>query len=192
MTTNRMEAFSDGVLAIVLTIMVFEMEPPKGASLTALREVGHQFITYVLSFVIIGIYWNNHHHLLQSSHKLNGRILWANLHLLFWLSLVPYTTNWVGETRFAETPVAAYGIVLLGAAIAYYLLTHSLMSHQGKGSALVKAVGDDWKGKASLLVYLAGTVLAFWWPKLAFALFGAVVLMWFIPDRRIEKVLEEK
>ena len=187
-----MEAFSDGVLAIILTIMVFEMDPPKGATLEALKEVRHQFVTYLLSFVIIGVYWNNHHHLLQSAHRVNGRILLANLHLLFWLSLVPYTTNWVGDTQFAEIPVVAYGVVFLGAAIAYYLLTHSLISHHGKESELARAVGDDWKGKVSLLTYAAGTVIAIWLPKIAFALFAAIAVLWFIPDRRIERVLEGK
>ena len=192
MTKGRMEAFSDGVLAIILTIMVFEMDPPKGATLAALREVGHQFITYVLSFAIIGIYWNNHHHLLQSAHRVNGRILLANLHLLFWLSLVPYTTNWVDDTHFAEIPVAAYGVVFLGAAVAYYLLTHSLITHHGRESELAEAVGDDWKGKLSLLVYAAGTVMAFWLPKVAFGMFAGIAVFWFFPDRRIERVLEGK
>jgi len=192
MTKGRMEAFSDGVLAIILTIMVFEMDPPKGATLAALEEVRHQFVTYILSFAIIGIYWNNHHHLLQSAHRVNGRILLANLHLLFWLSLVPYTTNWVGDTRFAAIPVVAYGVVFLGAAVAYYLLVHSLITHHGKESELARAVGDDWKGKVSLLTYAVGTVLAIWMPRLAFTLFAAIAGLWFIPDRRIERVLEEK
>ncbi len=192
MTKGRMEAFSDGVLAIIITLMVIEMEPPHEATLAALGQVWHQFLVYILSFGYLGIYWNNHHHLLQAAQRVNGRILWANLHLLFWLALVPYTTNWVSDTEFAEVPVAAYGVVLLGAALAYYILTHSLMSHHGKESDLARAVGDDWKGKASLLVYVAGTVLALWFPKIAFALYAAIGLVWFIPDRRIERVLEGK
>lgn len=187
-----MEAFSDGVLAIILTLMVFEMEPPHAATLAALGAVWHQFLVYLLSFGFVAIYWNNHHHLLQAAHRVNGRILWANLHLLFWLSLVPYTTNWVSDTHLAEVPVAAYGVVFLGAAIAYYLLTRSLVTHHGKESELAQAVGEDWKGRVSLLVYAVGTVIALRWPRMAFVLYAAIALLWFIPDRRIERVLEGK
>ena len=192
MNKGRLEAFSDGVMAIIITIMVLELRPPEEGSLDALAPLLPKFLSYVLSFVFIGIYWNNHHHLLQAAQRVNGRILWANLHLLFWLSLVPYTTNWVSESHFSEVPVAAYGVVFLGAAVAYYILTHSLMSHHGKESDLARAVGADWKGKVSLLAYVVGTVIAFRFPKVAFALYAAIGLVWFIPDRRIERVLEEK
>jgi len=188
---GRLEAFSDGVIAIIITIMVLEMRAPEGADLGALTRLGPVILSYVLSYVLLGIYWNNHHHLLQAVQQVNGRILWANLHLLFWLSLTPFVTKWMGETHFAEVPVALYGVILLGAACAYYLLVHSLLAHHGPRSALAAAVGTDRKGKLSILLYAVAILLAFAAPWAAGALYGVVEVMWFIPDRRIEKVLAE-
>jgi uncharacterized membrane protein len=184
-----MEAFSDGVIAILITIMVLGLVAPNGASLAALRPLVPTFLSYVLSFVILGIYWNNHHHMLQAVEHVDGRILWANLHLLFWLSLVPFGTNWVGQTNFAATPVALYGVVLLLAALAYYLLTRSLLARHGSDSRLATALGRDFKGTISPVIYAIAIPLAFASPKLAYGLYVLVALIWLVPDRRIEKTL---
>lgn len=189
MTKGRLEAFSDGVLAIIITIMVLEMKVPHGTGLDALRPLLPVFLSYVLSFVFLGIYWNNHHHMLQAVTRVNGRVLWANLHLLFWLSLTPFVTGWMGENRFAALPVALYGVVLLGAAIAYYILSRSLISHHGADSELASAIGNDFKGKISVGFYVAAIPLAFVHPLVACALYVTVAVMWLIPDRRIERKL---
>jgi uncharacterized membrane protein len=189
MGKGRLEAFSDGVLAIVITIMVLELKTPHEADLAALRPLVPVLLSYVLSFVYVGIYWNNHHHLLQAARHVNGRVLWANLHLLFWLSLIPFVTGWMGESHFAPWPVAAYGAVLLLAAMAYELLTHVLVSHHGKKSTLAKAVGTDRKGIASLILYALALPAAFVDPRISCALYAVVALMWLIPDRRIERVM---
>ena len=191
MEKNRLEAFSDGVIAIIITIMVLELKVPHADDLTALRPLFPVFLSYVLSFVYIGIYWNNHHHLLHTVKQVNGKILWANLHLLFWLSLVPFVTGWMGENHFTQLPVALYGFVLLMAAIAYTILSHLLIAHYGRDSVLATAVGHDIKGKVSLFIYIAGMIVAFLSAKLAFGLYILVALIWLIPDRRIEKVIED-
>ncbi|MEP6819825.1 MAG: TMEM175 family protein [bacterium] len=189
MTTNRMEAFSDGVIAIIITIMVLELRVPHEANLAALQPLVPVFLSYILSFIFLGIYWNNHHHLLHAVDHVDGRILWANLHLLFWLSLVPFVTAWMGENHFARVPVAIYGVVLLAASIAYYILTRSLISLHGSTSTIATAVGRDFKGQISTAIYLVAIPLAFmkWW--LAFALYVFVAIMWLVPDRRIERTL---
>lgn len=187
MTTTRMEAFSDGVIAILITIMVLELRPPHESSLMALRPLWPVFSSYVLSFVYLGIYWNNHHHLLHVSQHVNGRILWANLHLLFWLSLIPFTTAWMGETHFAGWSVALYGVVLMLAAIAYFILVRALLSLHGSESVLASALGSDFKGKISIVIYLVGIALAFVNNWLAWTVFVLVAVMWLVPDKRIEK-----
>jgi len=191
MTTARMEAFSDGVIAIIITIMVLELKVPHGADLAALAPVVPVLLSYVLSFVMLGIYWNNHHHLLQAVQHVDGRILWANLHLLFWLSLVPFVTAWMGENHFASVPVAIYGVVLLAAAVAYYVLTRALISLHGKTSTLATAIGRDFKGKLSTGIYLAAASLSLlkWW--IGFSLYVLVAIIWLVPDRRLEKRLTE-
>jgi uncharacterized membrane protein len=187
---GRLEAFSDGVIAIIITIMVLELKVPEGAEPTALIPLIPVFLSYVLSFVFIGIYWNNHHHLLQASRQVNGVVLWANIHLLFWLSLVPFVTNWLGENGFSAWPVALYGAVLLLAGFAYFLLSRALVSLHGQESALATAVGTDIKGYFSLVFYASAIPLAFVNAGLACALYVVVAVMWFIPDRRIEKTLK--
>jgi uncharacterized membrane protein len=189
--TGRLEAFSDGVLAIILTIMVLELRLPHGAELSVLRPALPAFVSYVLSFVYIGIYWNNHHHMLHAAGRVSGGILWANLHLLFWLSLVPSVTGWMGDNHFAALPVALYGVVLLMAGIAYFLLARALAAHHGKDSKLAIAIGKDTKGKASVAVYVVAIPLSFLNPWIAFILYVVVALVWFIPDRRFERVLAE-
>jgi uncharacterized membrane protein len=189
MTKSRLEAFSDGVLAIIITIMVLELRLPHGADLGALRPLIPALLCYLLSFVLLGIYWNNHHHMLQATQHVNGAVLWANLHLLFWLSLVPFVTNWMGESHFASWPVALYGAVLLAAAVAYFILAHTLMSLHGRESALAKAFGRDLKGKISPVIYSAAIPLAFFRPWLSCALYVLVTAMWLVPDRRIERTL---
>jgi uncharacterized membrane protein len=189
MSKNRMEAFSDGVIAIIITIMVLELRVPREASLAALLPVTPVFLSYVLSFIFLGIYWSNHHHLLQAVKHVNGRVLWANLHLLFWLSLTPFVTAWMGENRFAARPVALYGTVLLFAAIAYFILTRALISLHGRDSVLGTALGRDFKGKISMVIYLVAIPLAFVKSLLACALYVLVAVMWLIPDRRIEKTM---
>ncbi len=189
MGKGRLEAFSDGVIAIIITIMVLEIKVPHGLDLAALRPLIPVFLSYVLSFIYIGIYWNNHHHLLQAVRQVNGRILWANLHLLFWLSLIPFVTGWMGENHFAAMPVALYGTVLLLNAIAYFILTRTLISHHGKDSTLAIAVGEDFKGKLSVVVYAVAIPLALVNSWFACALYVLVAIIWLIPDRRIEKTL---
>lgn len=189
MDKGRLEAFSDGVVAIIITIMVLELKVPHGVNLAALRPLIPVFLSYVLSFIYLAIYWNNHHHLLQAVRKVNGRILWANLHLLFWLSLFPFATGWMGENHFAALPVALYGAVLLLAGIAYFILTQALISHHGENSALASAVGRDFKGKVSVVLYAVAIPLAFVNSWFAGALYVLVAVMWLIPDRRIEKNL---
>jgi uncharacterized membrane protein len=191
MSKGRMEAFSDGVLAILITIMVLNMTVPHGADLAALLPVVPIFLSYVLSFVFLGIYWSNHHHLLQAITHVDGRVLWANLHLLFWLSLVPFATAWVGENQFAAWPVALYGAVLLMAAVAYFILVRALISLHGRGSVLATAVGRDFKGKVSVVIYAAAIVVALVNSWIAFGLYVLVAVMWLIPDRRIEKTLRQ-
>ena len=187
MTTGRMEAFSDGVFAIIITIMVLEMKVPHGADFGALAPLIPVFVSYVLSFVNVGIYWNNHHHLLQAAKAIDGRALWANLHLLFWLSLFPFTTGWMGENGFAPAAVAVYGVVLLMAAIAYTILVRCLVSLERKNAALARAIGGDFKGNISLVIYVAAVALSFVASYFSLALYFLVAAIWFIPDRRIEE-----
>lgn len=188
MTKNRMEAFSDGVLAIIITIMVLEMKVPHSTDWTALKPIIPVFLSYVMSFVYLAIYWNNHHHMLHITHKTNGAILWANLHLLFWLSLIPFVTGWMGENHFARQPAAAYGFVLLMAAFAYWLLQNAIIAGQGSDSPLAKAVGRDVKGKSSIVLYILAIALSFWNQWAAVAIYVFVALVWLVPDRRIERV----
>jgi uncharacterized membrane protein len=192
MKTNRLEAFSDGVIAIIITIMVLELKVPHGDRLADLKELLPVLLSYVLSFIYVGIYWNNHHHLFQSTEHVTGGILWANLHLLFWLSLLPFATGWVGENHLAATPAAAYGFVLLMAAVAYYILQRTIMAQQGSGSLLAAAVGRDCKGKLSPVFYLTAIPLAFVSPWISTGLYVFVALMWLVPDRRIERVLVKR
>ena len=189
MKANRLEAFSDGVLAIIITIMVLELKVPHAVELAALKPVLPVLSSYVLSFIYLGIYWNNHHHLFQATEEVSGGILWANLHLLFWLSLFPFTTAWMGENHLAAIPTAIYGFVLLMAAIAYWILQHRIIASQGEDSILKRAIGSDWKGKLSPLLYVAAIVLAFVSPWLAVSIYVLAAIMWVIPDRRIERVL---
>lgn len=191
MRTDRLEAFSDGVIAIIITIMVLEMRAPHGDNLAALQPLIPVFISYVLSFAYIGIYWNNHHHLFQAAEQVSGPILWANLHLLFWLSLTPFATAWMGENHFAAWPVALYGIMLLMCGVAYYILVLKLIQHHGDDSQLATAIGNDFKGKLSMAVYLIAVPLAFVNRWLALSLYVAVAIMWFVPDRRIEDTLHD-
>jgi len=192
MGKNRIEAFFDGVVAIIITIMVLEMKVPHGDSIEALSPLVPVMLSYVLSFVYLGIYWNNHHHMLHASDRATGSMLWANLHLLFWLSLIPFTTGWMGENHFATLPVAAYGVVLLMAAIAYFILQQRIIASQGEGSILKKAVGNDWKGKLSPALYVAAIVAAFLSPWISVAIYVLVALIWIVPDRRIERTLDGK
>ena len=189
MSKGRLEAFSDGVIAILITIMVLELKIPEGAGLEALRAVLPAFLAYVLSFLVLGIYWNNHHHMLHATDRVNGAVLWANLHLLFWLSLIPAVTAWLGETGSAPVPTAAYGIVLVLAAIAYTVLQTTIVRHQGRHARLAMAIGSDVKGKASIVLYLTGIAFAFVNVWIADALYVGVTLMWLVPDRRIESTL---
>jgi uncharacterized membrane protein len=189
MNKTRLEAFSDGVIAIIITIMVLEMKVPHGIELATLKPLVPVFLSYVLSFIYLAIYWNNHHHMLHTCRKVTGRMLWANLHLLFWLSLIPFTTGWMGENHFAETPTALYGFVLLMAAIAYYWLEQTIIASQGGDSVLKKAVGRDWKGIVSPILYVVAIPIAFtshWTSK---AIYVLVALMWLVPDQRIERAL---
>ena len=192
MKTTRLEAFSDGVLAIIITIMVLELKVPHAVELTALKPVLPVLLSYVLSVIYLGIYWNNHHHLFQATEEVSGGILWANLHLLFWLSLFPFTTAWMGENHLASTPTAVYGCVLLMAAIAYYILQRAIIARQGRESLLAQAIGKDWKGKLSPALYLAAIPLAFLSSWAATVLYIFVALLWLIPDPRIEKALERR
>ena len=192
MEKNRLEAFSDGVLAIIITIMVLELKVPEGHDFAALKSRLPVFLSYVLSFIYVGIYWNNHHHMLHSTKRVTGGILWANLHLLFWLSLFPVTTARVGESHAEHAPAAVYGFVLLMAAIAYYLLQRAIIASQGRASLLAAAIGCDWKGKLSPVLYLAAIPLAFANSWIASGIYVFVALLWLIPDRRIERVLAER
>jgi uncharacterized membrane protein len=192
MGKGRLEAFSDGVIAIIITIMVLEMKVPHGESIEALLPLLPIFLSYVLSFVYVGIYWNNHHHMLHASTRVSGSVLWANLHLLFWLSLFPFATGWMGENHFAPIPSALYGVVLLMAAIAYWILQQTLIAINGQTSVLKSAVGNDWKGKLPPVVYLAAIASTFWVQWVAQALYVLVALLWLVPDRRIEHVLQQK
>jgi uncharacterized membrane protein len=189
MPKNRLEAFSDGVIAIIITIMVLEMKVPHGTDLAALKPLLPVFLSYVLSFVYIGIYWNNHHHLLHAARHVNGPIMWANLHLLFWQSLIPFVTGWMGENHFAALPTALYGFVLLMAAVAYFVLQSAIIAEQGQDSLLAGALGRDRKAKLSLVCYSAAIGLSFVYQWCAAALYVLVAVMWFIPDRRIERAL---
>ena len=187
MNKSRMEAFSDGVIAVIITIMVLEIKPPHGTTLSDLRPLLPVFLSYVMSFVYVGIYWNNHLHLLHATQHVTGGVLWANLPLLFWLSLTPFATDWMGENHFAPWTVALYGTVLLLAAIAYTILTKTLIAHHGKDSTLAESIGSDRKGKLSLAVYVVAVLLSFQLPRIACALYALVAIVWLIPDPRIEK-----
>jgi uncharacterized membrane protein len=190
--TTRLEAFSDGVLAIIITIMVLELKVPHAVNLSALKPVLPVLLSYVLSFIYLGIYWNNHHHLFQATEEVSGGILWANLHLLFWLSLFPFTTAWMGENHLAAIPTAIYGLVLLMAAIAYYVLQRTIISKEGRESLLAQAIGKDWKGKLSPLLYLAAIPFAFVSSWIAGGLYVFAALLWLIPDPRIEREIEKR
>ncbi|MFN8061362.1 MAG: TMEM175 family protein [Vicinamibacterales bacterium] len=189
MGKGRLEAFSDGVIAIIITIMVLEMKVPHGGDLDALTPLLPVALSYVLSFVHVGIYWNNHHHMLHATRSVTAAILWSNLHLLFWLSLVPFVTGWMGENHFSPLPVALYGTVMLMAGVAYYILSQCLVHHHGEGSTLAAAIGRDAKGLISLLAYLIAVPVAFAAPRVSMGLYVAVALMWLVPDRRIERHL---
>jgi uncharacterized membrane protein len=191
MPKERLAAFSDGVIAIIITIMVLELKVPHGTDWAALAGVLPTFLTYVLSFLYVGIYWNNHHHLLHTARRANGTILWANMHLLFWLSLIPFATGWMGENHFAQLPTALYGVALLMPAIAYYLLQRAIVSQQGTQGALASALGKDVKGRISPILYVAGTLLAFVEPWISDVIYVAVALMWLVPDRRIERAMRQ-
>jgi uncharacterized membrane protein len=187
MGTTRLEAFSDAVIAIIITIMVLEMKIPHGEDFATLAPLAPVFVSYVLSFVYLGIYWNNHHHMMHACKRVTGGILWANLHLLFWLSLFPFATGWMGENHFAALPSALYGAVLLAAALAYWVLQQVIIAAEGPESPLKAAVGRDWKGKLSPVLYVCGIVSTFVWQWVALAIYAAVALMWLVPDRRIER-----
>jgi uncharacterized membrane protein len=191
MGKNRLEAFSDGVLAIIITIMVLELRVPHDASLAALQPLWGVFLSYVLSFLYLGIYWNNHHHMLHTTDKVTGGILWANLHLLFWLSLVPFVTGWMGENHFAPAPTAAYGVILLMAAMAYWTLQRLIIRSQGANSLLRRAVGHDWKGKLSPAVYVVGILAALVAPYVGALIYWFVAVWWLVPDKRIERVFRD-
>jgi uncharacterized membrane protein len=191
MEKNRLEAFSDGVLAIIITIMVLELKVPEGPDLSVLKPVLPVFLTYLLSFIYVGIYWNNHHHLLKAAHRVNAAMMWANLHLLFWLSLFPFVTGWMGANHFAPVPTALYGAVMLLAAIAYYILQRVILAEQGPNSKLAASIGRDLKGKLSPVLYAGAVVASFVQPWIACAIYVVVALMWLIPDRRIERVVAE-
>ena len=192
MNKTRLEAFSDGVIAIIITIMVLELRPPHGADWAAMRPLLPSFLTYVLSFIFLGIYWNNHHHMLQATRRINGVTLWANLHLLFWLSLIPFVTNWMGENHFEAVPTALYGAVLFCCAIAYTILLRTILAaHGGVNSHLAAAIGDDRKGKLSLLLYAMAIPLAFVHQSISHAIYALVALIWLVPDPRIESRLHE-
>ena len=192
MSKGRVEAFSDGVLAIIITIMVLELQAPDEPTLAALQPLIPKFLSYVLSFIFVGIYWNNHHHLWQAVDRVNGSILWANLHLLFWLSLIPFVTGWMGENHFSTIPVAMYGVVLWLSAMAYYIMVLRLLAYHANDSLLAAALGEGKKERISLFLYTAAIPLAFINPRIALALYVTVAILWLIPDRRIEKVFADK
>ena len=189
MRTSRLEAFSDGVIAIIITIMVLEFEMPEGPDWHSLSELAPVFFSYVLSFIYIAIYWNNHHHLMHATQSVSGGVLWANMHLLFWLSLVPFTTAWVGKHHGAAVPTAVYGVMLLMAAIAYWILVQAILAHEGPHSKLRAALGSDFKGKMSIVIYAVAVALAFVNQWISDALYVSVAMMWLVPDRRIEKTV---
>lgn len=191
MKTGRLEAFSDGVIAIIITIMVLEMHAPHEPTLAAIKPLIPVFLSYILSFIFVGLYWNNHHHLLHAAEHVTGGVLWANLHLLFWLSLVPFVTAWMGENHFAPVPVALYGVVLLGAAVAYYALVRVLLAHHGRESDLARALRNKLKEKISIVIYVVGIIAALKLPLVACACYIAVTVMWLVPDSRIEKRMSE-
>ncbi len=191
MGKGRLEAFSDGVIAIIITIMVLEMKVPHGENVAALAALLPVFLSYVLSFLYVGIYWNNHHHMLHATTRISGPVLWANLHLLFWLSLFPFATGWMGQNHFATAPSALYGVVLFMAAIAYWVLQQVIIASEGPGSVLKRAIGRDWKGKISPLFYIAGIIASVWSSWAAQAMYVIVALIWLIPDRRIEHALQQ-
>jgi uncharacterized membrane protein len=191
MEKNRLEAFSDGVLAIIITIMVLELKVPQGSDLAALKPVLPVLLTYLLSFIYIGIYWNNHHHLIKAAHKVNGAMMWANLHLLFWLSLFPFVTGWMGQNHLTSVPTALYGAVMLLAAIAYYMLQCVILAEQGPDSKLAASLGRDYKGKLSPVLYAGAIAASFFWPWIAGAIYVFVALIWLVPDRRIARVVDE-
>ena len=192
MQKNRLEAFSDGVVAIIITIMVLELKVPHGVELAALKPLLPVFLSYVLSFIYVGIYWNNHHHLFYTAQQVSGGVMWANLHLLFWLSLIPFVTGWMGENHFAALPTSLYGVVLLMAAFAYSILQRAIIAREGRGSSLAGAIGSDWKGTLSILCYFAAIGLAFVNQWLSDALYVFVAVMWLIPDRRVERALARR
>ncbi len=192
MNRGRLEAFSDGVLAIIITIMVLELKVPHGEEWSALTPLAPVFVSYVLSFLHLGIYWNNHHHMLQAAPHVDGRVLWANLHLLFWLSLMPFVTAWMGENHFAPIPVALYGVDLLAAGVAYFILARTLIAANGTSSPIAVALGRDFKGRISPVVYLAAIAVSFFYAPISMALYFAVAIMWLVPDRRIERVVHEE
>jgi len=189
MNKTRLEAFSDGVLAIIITIMVLEMKAPHGENLAALQPLLPVFLSYVMSFIYIAIYWNNHHHMLHTTHRVSASVMWANFHLLFWLSLFPFITGWMGENHFAPTPTALYGVVLLMASFAYWILARVIIANEGEGSVLAKAIGKDIKGNVSVLIYVIAIPLAFVNQWISQGLYVAIALMWLVPDRRIERAL---
>lgn len=191
MGKTRLEAFSDGVIAIIITIMVLEMKVPHGETVDVLLPLFPVFLSYILSFIYVGIYWNNHHHMLHTVSRVSGSVLWANLHLLFWLSLFPFATGWLGENHFAALPSALYGVIQLMAACAYFILQNAIIASQGKESLLKAAVGRDRKGKASLVLYIIAIIMAFWFAWVAQLIYIAVAIMWLIPDRRIENAIQE-
>ena len=189
MNTNRLEAFSDGVLAIIITIMVLELKIPHGENFSAIKPLLPIFLNYILSFIYLGVYWTNHHHMLQATEKVDGSILWANLHLLFWLSMLPVSTGWMGSNHFAPLPTAVYGFVLIMAAIAYRILEHAIIRFEGKESSLAKAVGNDFKANMSILIYAIAIGMAFYFNRISQILYIVVAIMWLIPDKRIEREL---
>lgn len=191
MTKGRLEAFSDGVMAIIITIMVLELKVPEGSSWMSLKPLFPKFLAYIFSFIYVGIYWNNHHHMFQAVKKVNGSILWANLHLLFWLSLMPIATEWIGATHFAENPVAAYGICLIMSAVAYTIMEHLIVKCEGENSRLKEAIHSKFKEYISIIFYVLGIAVSFFYPYIAIGFYYLVALIWLIPDKRIEKLLKE-
>lgn len=191
MNKNRLEAFSDGVLAIIITIMVLEFKVPNDTTFESVVKLSHKFLSYILSFIYVGIYWNNHHHMMHTVKRVNGAILWANLHLLFWLSLIPFATAWIGEHHFAPFPMMLYGLILLMNAIAYFILQRVILKHHGKDSVLSKAIGKDYKGKASIVLYVIAVLSSKYYTEISGALYILVALIWLVPDKRIEKILNE-
>jgi len=191
MNKNRLEAFSDGVLAIIITIMVLEFKVPEGIDCNALKPLLPKFLSYILSFIYIGIYWNNHHHMMHTVKRVNGSILWANLHLLFWLSLIPFATAWNGDNHFAPFPMMMYGVILLMNGVAYFILQNVILNHQGNDSLLKKAIGTDFKGKSSPVLYIIAVLFANYYPIVSGAIYILVALMWLVPDKRIERIFNE-